>query len=68
MDTNLDFTSMDNGAKARREELFALQHAIVRLDLLREAKRREGATVGELGRVGAEILALTRVLHRLVRE
>ena len=65
MDADLDFTVMSNDDKSRREELFALRHAIVRLDLLKNAKRREGAMPGDIGRVGQEILALMRILRKL---
>ena len=62
---NLDFTAMGSDAKAHREERSALMHAILRADLLKDAKRREGATPGDIGRVGQEILALMRILRRL---
>ena len=62
---DLDFITMSNDAKAHREERGALMHAILRLDLLKAAKRREGATPGDIGRVGQEILALMRILRRL---
>ena len=65
MDSDLDFTVTSNDAKARQEERSALMHAIFRLDLLKEAKRREGAAPGDIGCVGQEILALMRILRRL---
>ena len=61
--TDLDFTK-DARKPLDEEEYRALQHAILRLDLLKQSKRGSKAKVGEIARIGQELAALMRILSK----